>query len=109
MPAASVESLLAQNLSEALTRSPQHLVELKLCQLHGLPNRHTWLFAQVETLKDLTIPCHRQLRQQIAHTFGKQVVVQRFLEREGVVLEARKQLAVAFVPAGKLSTPVRRR
>src|SRR5262245_202030 len=108
MPTASGKSLLAQNLGETLPSSPQNLVELKLRELHRLANRNARLLAEIEALEHLTVALHGQLCHELAHTLRAQIEIQRFLDGLCVVLQAREQLAVAFMTPGQLPTPVRR-
>src|SRR5690348_13584217 len=106
MPTASGKSLFAQNLGESLPSTPQHLIELKLRELHRLANRNSRFLTQIEALEHLTVARHRQLGHELAHALCAQIVIQRFLERLGIVLQVGEQLAVALVPPGKLPTPI---
>src|SRR5262249_28607905 len=103
------EPVAAQDVAEALARAPQNLIELHVGQLQGLPNRDSRLLAQVEALETFPVGLHGQMVHEIANTLRELLMVQPLLERQRLVLQIGKQLAIAVVPAGELSAPVRRR
>src|SRR6185295_1154160 len=100
MPTAAGKSLFAQDLGESLPSAPQNLVELKLGELHRLANRNSRFLTQIEALEHLTVARHRQLCHELAHALRAQIVIECFLERLGIVLQAREQLAVALMTSG---------
>src|SRR5262249_805576 len=103
------QPVAAQDVAEALARAPQNLIELHVSQLQGLPNRDSRLPAQVEAFENLPVALHGQMVHEIANTLRELLMVQPLLERERLILQIGKQLAVVVVLAGELSSPVRGR
>jgi hypothetical protein len=100
------QTVPSEDVTEALPRAPQDLVELQLRQSQRLSNFRPRLFTQVVPFQHFTVALLRQMSDEVADTLRQLLLAETLFNGQSLVLEIRNQLTVAVMLPCKLPAPV---